>query len=60
MRFEVINTTGKIVMNTEYYECIPNKTTLLSMEKAGYKFKLNKKMVNRKKLGEEIEKNSKV
>lgn len=50
MKFEVINPFGKVVNNTEYEECIPNKEQIESMLKAGYKFKLNGKNLNRKEL----------
>ena len=50
MKFEVINPFGKIVMHTEYEECIPDKKQVEQMLKAGYKFKLNGKNLNRKEL----------
>lgn len=50
MKFEVINPFGKVVYNTEYEERVPDKEQIDSMLKAGYKFKLNGKNLNRKEL----------
>ena len=50
MKFEVINPFGKVVSNTEYEERVPDKEQIDSMLKAGYKFKLNGKSLNRKEL----------
>ena len=55
MRFEVINDKNKIVMQTSHMSCIPDKNTLNSMQKAGYKFKLNGKTITIKKLSDKIE-----
>ncbi len=41
-------------MNTEYMSCIPTVSQLDSMNKAGYKFKLDNKIVSVKKLKEFI------
>lgn len=52
MKFETISPFGKTVANTEYEECVPEKSQVEAMLKAGYKFKLNGKHVNKKELGE--------
>lgn len=54
MKFEVINDKNKVVMHTEHLSCIPDKDTLNSMSKAGYKFKLDGKMLSNKALNELI------
>ena len=52
MRFEVINDKNKTVMSTVNLSCIPNKKILDSMLMAGYKFKLDGKLITAKKLNE--------
>ena len=50
MKFEVINPFGKPVMTTEYKECVPDKEQINAMLKAGYKLKLNGKILNKKEV----------
>ena len=52
MKFEVINSLGKIVENTQYKECIPKKAQIKAIQKAGYKIKINGKVVKNKALDE--------
>lgn len=54
MLFEVFNDKNKRVMCTESVACIPNRTTLISMSKTGYKFKLNGKVASAKTLIEKL------
>lgn len=49
-KFEVINPDGETVFNTESKKCIPTKSQIESMAKAGYKFKLDGKSISKKKL----------
>lgn len=52
MKFEIINDKSKTVMQTEYISCIPDKDELNSMQIAGYKFKIDGKIISAKKLKE--------
>ncbi len=52
MKFEVINDKGKVVFNTTETSCLPTKTEINSMTKAGYKFKIDNKSIAKKKLEE--------
>lgn len=52
MKFEVINDKNKTVMSTVSSSCIPEKKILDSMLMAGYKFKLDGKLITGKKLNE--------
>lgn len=54
MKFEVINDKNKTVMTTTNLSCIPNKNILDSMLMAGYKFKLDGKLITIKKLNEKL------
>lgn len=54
MKFEVVNDKNKVVMNTTNPDCIPKKDTLNLISKAGYKFKLNGKVVTIRKLYETL------
>lgn len=54
MKFEIINDKNKVVMNTEHWSCIPDKDVLTSMQKTGYKFKLDGKTITIKKLSDKI------
>lgn len=54
MKFEVVNDKNKTVMNTTSPSCIPDKGILTSMSKAGYKFKLDGKLITIKKLNEKL------
>lgn len=56
MRFEVINRNNITVMNTEFIECIPSDETLQLMSESGHKFKVDKKIISRKKIKELKEK----
>lgn len=56
MRFEVINRNNVTVMNTEFIECIPSDEVLQLMSEAGHKFKVDKKIISRKKIKELKEK----
>ena len=49
MIFEVVNDKNKTVMSTTYVSCIYDKDILNSMSKAGYKFKLDGKVITIKK-----------
>lgn len=50
MKFEVVNIQNKVVMSTEYEECVPNKEQCEHMLKAGYKFRLDNAILTKKKL----------
>lgn len=52
MKFEIINQDEKTVMQTEFTECIPDKETIDLMIKGRYKFKIDGKIVSRKKIDE--------
>ena len=52
MKFEVINDKNIIVMNTTSIYCIPNKEMLILMSKAGYRFRLDGKIITTKKLND--------
>lgn len=56
MKFEVINRNNVTVMNTEFIECIPSDDVLQLMSEAGHKFKVDKKIISRKKIKELKEK----
>lgn len=56
MKFEVINRNNITVMNTEFIECIPSDDVLQLMSEAGHKFKVDKKIISRKKIKELKEK----
>lgn len=52
MIFQVINDKGVLVMRTEQKSCIPDDNQLLSMSKAGYKFKVDGKLTSIKRVKE--------
>lgn len=54
MKFEIVNDKNKTVMQTTHISCIPDKNTLNSMSKAGYKFKLDGKAITIKRLNERL------
>lgn len=54
MKFEVVNSNGKTVMQCSSVSCIPDNTQLSLMTKAGYKFKIDNKIVNQSKVKEFI------
>ena len=59
MEFEIINDKNKTVMRTETLSCIPDKEILSSMSKAGYRFRLNGKIMSSHKLNEHTQNISK-
>ena len=54
MKFEVINDKNKPVMSTTSLSCIYDKDTLKSISKAGYKFRVDGKIITLKKLIEKL------
>ncbi|MDO4562197.1 MAG: hypothetical protein Q4C12_00025 [Clostridia bacterium] len=52
MKFEVINDRGMTVMSCTAFSCIPEESEISSMLKAGYKFKIDGKSVNKRKIQE--------
>lgn len=52
MLFQAINDKGVSVFRTEYVSCIPVESQLTSMQKAGYKFRIDGKAVSIKKIKE--------
>ncbi len=54
MKFEVINDRNKPMMSTTSWSCVYDKDTLSSISKAGYKFKLDGKVITLKKLNEKL------
>lgn len=55
MRFEIVNDRGISVMSTVYISCIPEYDQLLSMTQAGYKFRLDGKIISKRRLKELME-----
>ena len=54
MKFEVVNDKNIPMMSTTFISCIPEKDELISISKAGYKFKLDGKLITIKKLNEKL------
>lgn len=54
MKFEVVNDKGVTVMFTEMPSCVPDEPQLTSMQKAGYKFKIDDKAASIKKVKETL------
>lgn len=52
MKFEVVNDRGRTIMSCTTASCVPDDEQLSSMAKAGYKFKIDGKTVNIKKVKE--------
>ena len=52
MKFEIVNQDGKTVMQTESTECIPDRENIDLMIKGKYKFKIDGKIVSKKKIDE--------
>ena len=52
MRFEVVNDKNKTMYYTNKIKDIPSKEYLGSMNDAGYKFKIDGKVVSKKKVEE--------
>lgn len=50
MKFEVINDKQKTVMQTTNIACVPNETEIKLMTKAGYKFRMNGKLIKKSDL----------
>lgn len=50
MLFEVVNRLGKVVMHTQYETCVYDTDDLTSLHKAGYRFKVDGKFVNLRKV----------
>lgn len=50
MKFEVINISGKKVMCTSHFECIPSKAQIEDMLKTGYKIKVDNKILTKKNI----------
>lgn len=45
MRYETINTAGQVVFWTEYSECVPSSDKLSAMTSAGYRHKVDGKII---------------
>ena len=54
MKFEVINSNGHVVMNTDMIECVPALDELNAMSNAGYRYKVDGKIVAKSKVIEAI------
>lgn len=52
MKFQALNDKGVCVMETCYANCIPEDEQLFLMSKAGYKFKIDGKIISAKKVKE--------
>lgn len=50
MKFEVFNSEKKRVFLTNDISCLPSKKEIISMSKAGYKFKIDGKATNKKEV----------
>lgn len=50
MKFEVVDEKNQTVMNTFYFECIPDKNQIDTMFKSGYKIKVDNKVLSKKKI----------
>ena len=50
MKFEVFNSGKKRVFVTKDISCLPSKEEIVSMSKAGYKFKIDGKATNKKEI----------
>lgn len=48
MLVKIINDKGRVVMQTSFVECLPNKTHIDSMVQNGYKFNVDGKNVTKK------------
>lgn len=54
LKFEVVNDKNITVMSTTSSTCIPNESQINSMLNAGYKIRVNNKIIAKKKLNEFI------
>lgn len=52
MRFEIVNDEGTVVIYTDYKSCIPSGDQLSSMMKIGFKFRVDGKIVSKKRVEE--------
>lgn len=52
MRFEIVNDKDSVVMSTNYRSCIPNSDQLSSMVKVGFKFRVDGKIMSKKRVEE--------
>ncbi len=50
MKFEAIDIKGDTIFNTTQKSCIPDKPQIESMCSVGYKFKIDGKIISKKKL----------
>ena len=55
MKFEVINNQNQVIMHTEFSSCIPSKEILDAVVKAGYKIRLNGKVLSNRTLNKQLE-----
>lgn len=54
MRYEVIDTSGQVVFWTEHIECVPSSDQLDAMTSAGYRHKVDGKIVAKSKVIEAV------
>ncbi len=52
MKFEVINSEGRVVFWCQQSSCIPDKQEIESVTKSGHKIRIDGKIVTKKKLNE--------
>lgn len=58
MKFQIVNPAGAYVMVTEHSECLYDKETISDMNSAGYKFRIDGKLVPVSKFKEYLSRNS--
>ena len=56
MKFEIFNENGVRLFYTEHKECIPTPNELSAMTRLRYKFKVDDKIVSKKKVEEILKK----
>lgn len=56
MKFEVIDAKGKIMFQTSNKKYMYSQSEINSMDKAGYRFKVNGKIVSKNKVIETVNK----
>lgn len=54
MKFEVINSDGQVVMQTTSNECVPTLDELESMSSAGYRYKVDGKIIGKTRVMEAV------
>ena len=54
MKFECVNRDGRTMSSTTYMSCLPTERQIESMSNVGYKFKLDGKIISKKKVKEII------